>query len=282
MPIFKPNIAGLKDKRDVAGLVNALKTNDARTCVDALKALGDLCDRKAVPAIVDALLKTQDQIDVQIEAALTLGKIGDEGTIDPLIRANELSKARERQLIDHALESDQRRYRPNLYINRISTDEMNLRTAIAKGLAKIGGKRAIEVLCEMLASESGAMESTTKTVIQSALAQAVEKMSVAAVPALCQMLKHSSKEVRRWTADTLGNYDYVQSVDALLRAAYDEREEFLVREAALASLGKVGDARVLPYLEDLASSENRNLVRDAKQSAMLIRARLKANQLPNQ
>jgi len=47
-----------------------------------------------------------------------------------------------------------------------------------------------------------------------------------------------------------------------------------VREAALGTLGKIGDARALPDLEALMRSGNRGLARDAKQCVIAIRTRL--------
>lgn len=282
MPLFKPNIAALKDKHDTAGLLNLLKTNDARTRVNVLKALGDLRDAKTVPAIIDVLLTAQEHVDVQIEAAIALGKIGAVSAIDALLQATTQSRQREQYLIDYALQADDRRYRPNLYINRISTDELNLRAAIAHALAHIGSERAVPSLFEMLASETGAMEKSAKRAIQTALTQAIENLGASALPVVCDALAHSASEVRQWAAQCLGSFENEQAADALLRVAYNNEENFEVREAALASLGKVGDARAIPYLEDLMYSENRNLVRDAKQCAMVIRARMKAKKAENE
>ncbi len=60
-------------------------------------------------------------------------------------------------------------------------------------------------------------------------------------------------------------------MNALIVAAYDENEDFDVREAAMRSLGNIGDRRAIPYLEDLLHSGNRSVVRDAQAALIGIR-----------
>jgi len=92
---------------------------------------------------------------------------------------------------------------------------------------------------------------------------------------LCSTMKNPAVDARRWAANCLGEFDDARSADVLLRAAYDEHEDFDTREAAFTSLGKVGDARAIPYLEDLMHDPNRVIARDASQCATAIRARIK-------
>ena len=51
MPLFGPNIAAMKEKGDLAGLVLMLKGKDVRARTQAVKALGELRARSAVSAI---------------------------------------------------------------------------------------------------------------------------------------------------------------------------------------------------------------------------------------
>jgi hypothetical protein len=63
-------------------------------------------------------------------------------------------------------------------------------------------------------------------------------------------------------------------IGARLDVTCDERGQFTLREAALVSVSKVGDARALLDLEALMRSDNRGLARDAKQCMVVIRTRL--------
>lgn len=274
MPLFKPNIAALKAKRDISGLVQALKIKDDQVVRDAALALGELRDKRAVPAIVELLLAVGNPLREKIAAAMTLGKIGDETAIDSLTKAFAISQEREQTRIDAALESPEPQYRAEFYVNRISADEFDVRTAFAQAIGEIGGARAIQALFELLVAEKGAMESSVKSSVRSAIAEAVKQSGENALPVLCDAMKHSSSQVRQAAAHCLADFNDAASIDALLRAAYDNQENFDVREAALLALGYVGDARVIPYLEDLQHDENPGIARESKQCAMAVRARI--------
>ena len=271
MPLFKPNIANLKSKRDVNGLVQALTIRDPEIRHDAAQALGELNATHAIPAIVKMLLADDSARGERIAAANALCKIGDEANIGSLVQANDASRRREHATIDAALVSPDPRYRANLYINRIAAEEYEVRAALAHAVGQIGGASAIQALSEMLITENGAMESSVKNEIRAGIAAAAQKPG--ALAALCQMIKHASSEVRYWAAHCLGDLNDAASVDALLRAAYDENESFDVRQIALMGLGKIGDERVMPYLEDLMHDPNPGVARSAMQCASAVRAR---------
>ena len=57
MPLFKPNIARLKQNRDLAGLVKALQSKDPQTRRDVLKTVGELEATSAIPALNAMLLR---------------------------------------------------------------------------------------------------------------------------------------------------------------------------------------------------------------------------------
>lgn len=272
MPLFKPNIANLKAKRDIAGLVQALTIRDPETRRAAIDALRELQATSAVPTIVSMLLANDSTRGEKIAAANALAKIGDASVIDALMQASETSRQREQASIDAALESHDPNYRPNLYVNRISADEFELRAAIAQAIGTIGGAQAVQALAEMLVAEKGAMESSVKFSVRSAMSIAANHPNT--LPALCQAMKHSSSDVRQAVANLLAEFNEPSAVDALLRAAYDENENFDVRQIALVGLGRIGDARVIPYIEDLQQDTNQGIARDAKQCLMAIRGRL--------
>ncbi len=245
----------------------------SRARAEAIRALGELRNPAALGALGEVLLDPQSEVAVQIEAANALGRLGDDAAIEPLVGATALSRARERARIDDALHSPERRYREGFYINRISAEEYELRCAIAAALAQIGGERAVRALFESLGSEQGAMESGVKRAVKSAIADACAKMGVSSVPLLRECLKAHSADARQWAAHCLGEFGDASAIGALLGAVYDEREEFAVRQSALISLGRIGDARAISPLEDLTQLEHRGLAREAQQAAMAIRMR---------
>ncbi|CAG0947938.1 hypothetical protein ANRL1_04732 [Anaerolineae bacterium] len=273
MPIFKPNIAALKAKHDLAGLLQALKDKDAKTRREAIVACGDLGTRSLAPALVEILLADNPGIAEKADAVEALGKIGDESVMDVLVQANALSKERERDLIEAATTSPDRRYHEGFYITRIATDEFMFRSTIASAIARFGGMRALEALFDMLATENGHMANNIKSAIQTAITNVLRKGDAESVARLAGKLKHSSEDVRQWAAQCLGEFGDARVADTLIEVASNEEEPFLVRQAALMSLSQIGDRRTLPFLEDLQKAGNRGLARDAEMCAIQIRQR---------
>jgi len=275
MPLFKPSVSGLKDKRDIAGLTQLLKDKTSRTRREAVQALGELGDARAVSAIVDLLLVDEQDLGEKIPAARSLGKIGDEKAVDALKRAMVASQKREHDLIEVTRAAPVRQYRDGFYVNRIASDEFELRTAIAHALAEIATVNALEALFEMLAVEKGAMEHSVRGKVRECIDATIKKIGGAAVLLLCTQLTRPSIEGRRVAAQTLGEFAVAQSIDALINAASNETENFDVRSAALASLGNIGDAGTLARVDDLAvSTSNPIIAREARQCAISIRQRL--------
>lgn len=274
MPFFGTRVAGLKQKRDIAGLIQLLKSKDSHTRTEALQALGELGDPRAVPALGDLLAAPEQPISVLIQAANALGKIDAEATVAVLQRAVTLSRQREQDLIDLTRAAPNRRYSEGFYINRISTGEYELRTAIADALANLATVDALNTLFEMLANETGVMESSVKSQVRECIERACAKLGAPAAPVLCAQLRHPSVEVRRWSAAYLGNFPERSVIDALLRTASDEAETFEVRVAAFIVLGNIGDEAVLPAIDELGSTPNQSLAREAKQCAIALRQRL--------
>ena len=62
MPLFKPNIARLKQSRDLAGLVKQLQSKDPQTRRDALKIVGELQATSAIPALNEMLLRDDGEV----------------------------------------------------------------------------------------------------------------------------------------------------------------------------------------------------------------------------
>ncbi len=274
MPFFGSNIAGLKQKRDVTGLIQFLKSKDRHTRTEAIKALGELGDARAVPTLGDLLAAPEQPIGDLIHAANALGKIDDATTVAVLQRAVRVSRQREQDLIDLARAAPERRYRDGFYVNRISTDEYELRTTIADAFANLATVDALHALFEMLANETGAMESSIKSQVRVCIERACTKLGARAAPVLCNQLRHHSIEVRQWSAQNLIHYPERPVIDALTRAACDDAEVYDVRVAALTTLSNIGDEPILPAIDELVTATNKSLAREAKQCAIAIRQRL--------
>jgi HEAT repeat protein len=273
MPIFGPNISALKQRRDVTGLLELLWSKNVRTRQEAIRALGEIGDSAAIPKLTVILIDEPRRISEHIEAARAIGKFADPSAIDALLQANAASVERENSSIERATAPKAKPHRSGYYVNQISAEEYTLRSTIAQSLGENGSARAVQALFEMLVMEKGWMASTACDAIRQVIAQAVERDRDAHTRNLIERLGHESKDVRQWAAYCLRYCHAQAAASPLLDIAWNEKEEFPVREAALGTLGKIADKSALDDLDDLARNPNRSIARLAAHGAIEIRQR---------
>jgi HEAT repeat protein len=85
LDFFKTKVEKLEEKKDVEGLINALKDKNWLVRKDAAVALGEIGDERAVEPLIQALKDESEWVPEK--AAFALGKIGDKRAVEPLIRA---------------------------------------------------------------------------------------------------------------------------------------------------------------------------------------------------
>lgn len=273
MPFLGPNISALVQKRDLAALLKLLQRDDVHVRREVIRALGDLGDRAAVPALTAILMNDRPRVSEQIDAADGLGKLADPDAVEAIVRASTASIARERVAIEEATAPKNNPYRPGFYINQISADEYTLRSHIAQALSRIGTARALDALFDMLASESGWMESTARESISQAIARMLRGEDESHARVLIERLTDASPMARKWAAYYLRNFASAAIVQVLMKVAWNDKEDYAVREDALGSLGKIADEKNLPDLDELAQDANRVIARLASHAAMEIRQR---------
>ena len=83
--LLRPDIAGLKERKNVDGLLKALLHKNPRVRSDAARALGEIGGAHAVGALCEALADPSDAVRGAVETALVV--IGDGRAVPPLIVA---------------------------------------------------------------------------------------------------------------------------------------------------------------------------------------------------
>ena len=84
--LSKPDVEKMKAKKDVKGLIKALKyKKESSVRCAAAEALGKIGYAGAVESLVQVL--NDEERDVRSEAAKALGKIKEERAVEPLIQA---------------------------------------------------------------------------------------------------------------------------------------------------------------------------------------------------
>jgi HEAT repeat protein len=272
MPLFKPNINAMKQKRDVRALLETMATLDAQLKREARQAILDI-GKPAFPTLVDILLNDRILPSVQTEVVEMMVVIRDESLVDVLMRAVEMSRKRELAKIEQATFSQDRTYRLGFYVNQIATSEGLFRNAIANALGKVGGLKAVQALFKMMTEEQGAMASNIQTVIKESMGEALQSADHTVIRQLSEMMPSGSTQARVMVANCLTQVGGDEAVAELMEIAADEREEFAVRAEAIAGIGKIGDRRIISTFEELQYSGNRTLVREVQGALESIRMR---------
>ncbi len=223
---IKPYIARLLSKVKSGG-------NWERVREDAVKALGEIGDPRAVEPLIAELEAGYGYKVVQQAAAIALGKIGDPRAVEPLIA-------------------------------ELKAGYTEMRKAAAEALGKIGDPRAVEPLIAALKNRDekvrkAAAEALDKLgwlpdegAIGAAYWIAKEKWYLCvkigdpAVEPLTAALKDVKCDVRRFVARALGKIGDPRAVEPLTAAFKAGDKE--VRKAAANALGEIGDPRALEAL----------------------------------
>ena len=228
------------DHQAVAPLLAHLSSADAHVGLSVANALGRLGDPSAVPALI-AYLDSADEM-VRMRAALTLGLLKAEGSIPALAAI-------------------------------VSTDNSVARSTAAAALAQIGTPAAAEALVANLADDG-------LTARRQAAMSGLEKMGLAALPALEQTAsQHPAEAQRRNATEVLGWIGAPQSVATLAQVVRSDRAAAVRSEAAWA-LGEIATTPARQALQVALQSDTDATVRSASAQALarseVVQARMTA------
>ena len=141
MIFFKPNVEKLEKKKDVEGLIKALKCKKTPKIRDrAAEALGKVGGEKGVEPLIQAL--KDEELFVRKTAVKALGEVGDERAIEPLIQALKDTHRGAQEEISWALEKIGEPAVGSL-IQALKDEGENVRLETSKILGKIGDARAV-------------------------------------------------------------------------------------------------------------------------------------------
>lgn len=259
MGLFKPNVEKMERKRNVEGLVKALKCNwddkygEYRTIRGkAAEALGKIGDARAVEPLIQAL--KGKEYDVREAAAAALGMIGDARAVEPLVQALKDNSNFCDRVLKEAAEAlgmigDARAVEP--LVQALKDKHPDVRNAAVKALTKIG-KPSVELLIHALKDEEPyvrdlAAEYRATDWAMKEIEKSWPDVRNAAAKALTQIGWQPKDEVEKiWYFLASRAWDKLvelgkPSVEPLIQALKDKN--WYVRVAAVEALGKIGDAR---------------------------------------
>ncbi|MHC1604814.1 MAG: HEAT repeat domain-containing protein [Candidatus Methanofastidiosia archaeon] len=259
----EPNVEKLKAKRNVKGLVKALKyhgVNQYYVWEEAAKALGEIGDKTVVESILriwsDERRKEQKErvrINQKYKDELinALGKIGGEKVIEPLIQVLADGLPSEQKEAAKALGNIGNFRAVDPLIQALKDEYLEVREAAVEALGKIPDVRAIEGLIEV-------QRSTTRvpfmwSSIRWEAGRALKKIGKPAIEPLIRALEDEDQYVREGAAWVLGEIGDEKTVESLIPALSDEKWE--VRNKAAEALRKIPNERAVEPLGQALSDE---------------------------
>ena len=192
--------------------------------------------------------KVKDEVEIQIdllndkdwfrrkEAAITLGEMGDERAVAPLITALRDNEWNVREAAEDSLAMiGSPAVEPLIKALR----EYQIRRYVIKVLGRIKDERVLDPLFVQLRNEEFKDDATA----------ALVDVGLPAVERLTAVLNDKDRNVRKHAVLALGAIGIPEAVELLIEATKDE--EWEVRMAAIASLDAIGDERGKPAIKAL-------------------------------
>lgn len=193
--------------------------------------------------------QVKDEIDIQIdllndsdwvvrrEAVITLGEMGDERCIEPLVRC---LRDGDWQVRDAAVEAIAMIGSPAVDLLLRYIRDYDARKSVIKALGKINDERVLDPLISMLHNDEFKDDATW----------ALADLGHPAVGRLLECLDNSDEVIRKQAILALGEIRDSSSVDLLIERLKDP--DWFIRLTAAAALEKIGDPRGREAIKPLA------------------------------
>jgi HEAT repeat protein len=228
-------------------VIKALHNDDEEVREEAVRALGELNDPRAVEPLISIL--NDDNRYIRREAAKSLGRIGDERAIIPLINGLKDEDRYGREGAAEGLgEMGEKAVEP--LIDAMDDPDWHVRMGAAIALRIIGEKEAIDPLINALDDENRFVRrEATKSLGRIGDRRAVEPLIAA--------LKDPDRSVRMRAVSALAKCGDDRVIEPLIKILNDEDSG--VRLRAIRALEDLDDPRVEKALNNTLSEENSSL-----------------------
>jgi HEAT repeat protein len=211
----------LGDTQAIPVLIQALRDEDIDVSIDAAEALGRIGNPSAIPALLESL-RHDPNGEVKTAVVEALGRIGGEDVIAPLL---EIAKSCPEDMAWDDTED--------------WNDWWDMQLKAVEALGGLRVNKAVPVLATILEDEEGQD-------IESEVLKALALIGGEGELVLIKRLSEGVPRVRRRAASALGLSQSTEARKALARAMTDKAGE--VRVAAIRALGKLGASQYLDVM----------------------------------
>jgi HEAT repeat protein len=279
----KLDIAKLKEKKDIQGLIKALKYQDTNIQMSATKALGEIGDERAASHLIQ-LLKEDEEEEVQNEVLESLVKIGD-SAVDPLISAlndeklHEGAKAALIRMGEPASRNLMYKYNnqnrdTKIYfidimgeigdknsvehlirilktIKNHDSFDCDILTSTLNALGKIGDEKATDIVHDLYFRFC---HSESDNYLTELFMDVIINVDREGSDFLIQELTSNDLDVREDVADVLMGMESQKVIGSLIQALKDKNGD-IFRKRAAEILCRIGESAVIPLIHALKDDD---------------------------
>lgn len=222
-------VGALVGTGDTAALIRALQQDDDPAGAIAIRALGELQSREAVPAL-NAVRRTSKDWDRRRLALRALGLIGTADAWDGIQEAIDDPTGYVRCEAASLLGASGQEAVVTALLDRLTMERyQEVRDEIVETLARVGGRSVMQALVGLLSHSRREVRASAATAV--GLARPLEGLG-----ALIDALNDAEWQVRQAVIDALGHYDDPRALEHLLLALSDDHEK--VRLAATVGVAR--------------------------------------------
>ncbi|MFZ3169413.1 MAG: HEAT repeat domain-containing protein [Candidatus Methanoperedens sp.] len=218
-------------------LIQALMDKDWHSRSEAVNALGEIGNKKAVEPLIQTLKDKNE--DVRWRVAWALGKIGDERAVEPLIQTLRDNDEIVRKGAAWALgKIGEKAVEPLIQALKDKNEDVRWE---AKEILEEIGEKAVEPLIQALKDKNEDVRKVATWILG-------EIGDIRAVESLIQALKDKDRDVRKGAAWALGKIGWQPKDDV-------ERAFYLIAEERWEELVKLGTPAVEPLIQALRDKD---------------------------
>jgi HEAT repeat protein len=248
-------------------LLQRLKDNDSKGREEALYALGELGDKRAVEPLIDML--EDPSFRVRKGAAVALGWLKDKRAVDPLLKYLKKAQASEFSSITYALSElkDKKAVEPLIKI-ALEAKSQQIRKPCIRALGKMNDKRAIIPLIEILTKNDAldflafTRETLDRMLDDEGIKELIQafnypyeavkwfaskklsELSEKSFEPLVHAIKEGNGDIRKYSIITIAEIENSKNIDFLSQFISDDQLKYY----AATAFGNRGDTRVVDIL----------------------------------
>ncbi|MEE9199905.1 MAG: HEAT repeat domain-containing protein, partial [Candidatus Brocadiales bacterium] len=249
------------ENKDQKVIIEALGSGYPEVRTSAAKALSQLNNPDTVSALTASLLNDNEG-DVRVAAAQSLGELGDENAVEPLLSALKDEDASVRESAARSLANFKGDNVAKSLIAVLEVDgPSSVTIAATDALGQIGSTEAVVPLSRLLSDKEAKIREVA------AIALGKIKDPTAANP-LINSLRDPEERVRWYAADSLGSIGSSEGVAPLIELLSEDSPR--IRESAATALGQIGDERAIEPLVLAMEDADKRVAEEAAEALMSI------------